>query len=39
MRTNAIRAFAFLAITALGIVMNVAALSYLEPGQVFNLPL
>jgi hypothetical protein len=31
--------FAFLAIAAAGIVMNVAALSYLDPAQVFNLPL
>jgi hypothetical protein len=39
MLTKTIRACAFLAITSLGIVMNVVALSYLDWGQVSILPL
>jgi hypothetical protein len=38
MLTKTIRAFAFLAISALGIVMSVVTLSYLDWGQVFILP-
>jgi hypothetical protein len=38
MLTKTIRAFAFLAITSLGIMMNVVALSSLDWGQASILP-